>query len=185
MAAGKKIVVPYRRKRDGKTDYKHRLKILLSQKPRFVVRKSNTRLIVQIITYTPDGDNIQLNINSSILKTHGWKYALNNIPAAYLLGIVAGKIAQKNNITEAIFDMGREQSIKGSKLYAVLKGAIDSGLKIPANPSIFPSEDRLMGKHISNYAETAPGFQKLKKEKVDFKNMEKQIQTIKTSVLGK
>jgi len=35
----KPISVPYRRKREGKTNYKKRLKLLLSNKPRLVIQQ--------------------------------------------------------------------------------------------------------------------------------------------------
>lgn len=35
-----------------------------------------------------------------------------------------------------------------------MKGAVDSGLEIPHSKEIFPSEDRLTGKHIDKYRKT-------------------------------
>jgi len=53
--------------------------------------------------------------------------------------------------------------MKGSKIYAVLKGASDAGLEIPHSPDILPSEERIKGGHIVGYA------QKLKKDKKRYK----------------
>jgi hypothetical protein len=49
---------------------------------------------------------------------------------------------------ECIVDFGLQNpSKKGdNKLYGILKGAIDGGLIIPADDSIFPNEDKLFAK---------------------------------------
>ena len=51
MSRSKTQVVPFKRKREGKTDYKKRLKLLSSSKPRLVIRKSLKNMTVQIIEY--------------------------------------------------------------------------------------------------------------------------------------
>jgi len=65
------------------------------------------------------------------------------------------KIAQRKGITEALVDIGITTSIKGSKIYSVVKGLRDGGLKIPADEKMFPSEERIKGEHIKKYAETS------------------------------
>jgi large subunit ribosomal protein L18 len=143
--------IPHRRKRQGKTDYKSRLSLIKSKKHRFVVRKSLKQMIIQAIEYSPKGDNVLFTITSSDLKKLGWKNSTSNIPSAYLTGLLAGKKAKEMKIKEGIFDLGINLSIKGTRIYSALKGLIDSGIKIPFSESIFPSEDRILGKHISNY----------------------------------
>jgi large subunit ribosomal protein L18 len=53
-------------------------------------------------------------------------------------------------------------------LFAALKGAVDAGLDIPHDPAIFPSQDRIMGKHIDKFRKTniAEQFQAVK-EKIE------------------
>jgi large subunit ribosomal protein L18 len=143
--------IPHRRKRQGKTDYKSRLSLIKSKKHRFVVRKSLKQMIIQAIEYSPKGDNVLFTITSSDLKKLGWKNSTSNIPSAYLTGLLAGKKAKEMKIKEGIFDLGINLSIKGTRIYSALKGLIDYGIKIPFSESIFPSEDRILGKHISNY----------------------------------
>jgi len=142
--------VKYRRKREGKTNYKKRLKLLISRKPRLVVRKTNTQIITQIIQYDANGDKIIVGFNSTNLKKLGWKHSCKNIPAAYLAGLIIGKKAQEKNIKEAILDLGLQTPISGSKLYATLQGAVDSGLKVPCSEEIFPNKERLEGQHTKN-----------------------------------
>lgn len=49
-------------------------------------------------------------------------------------------------------DIGFSNSIKWSRLYAVLAGALDSGLKIAVNAEVLPPKERLSGEHIAKYA---------------------------------
>lgn len=152
MKYNKVFALPYRRKRDGKTDYKKRLVMLKSKQPRLVVRKSNKNIQVQLIEYAPDGDKVLLTVRSGELKNFGWNSNTSNIPSAYLVGLLAGV---KSKDKEAILDIGLQASIKGSRIFAVLKGASDGGLKINFSEEVVPSADRIEGKHISGYAKEA------------------------------
>jgi len=150
--------VQFRRKRERKTNYKKRISLLTSGKPRLVIRRSLCNINLQIIEYKPDGDNIILSANSKELVKLGYNLNRGNIPAAYLTGLLLGQKAKKKAVKGAILDIGLNTHIKGSRIYAALKGVVDSGLKVPCSEEIFPPEERINGAHISNYAE------KLKKE---------------------
>ena len=152
MRKGSIFTVPFRRKRQGRTYYKKRLKILLSNKPRLVVRKSLKNLHASIVQYSAKGDKIILTVGSNALNNLGWKGGNGNLPSAYLIGFIAGKRAIEKGIKEAILDLGLNDSVKGSRLYAALAGAIDSGLKIPFDPGVLPSKDRISGDHIAKHA---------------------------------
>ncbi len=56
VTKGPKRRVPFRRKREGKTDYRLRIKLLLSNKPRLVVRRSLKNINVQLIDVSENGD---------------------------------------------------------------------------------------------------------------------------------
>ena len=152
MAKGASYVVQYRRKRAGRTNYKKRLDMLKSRKPRLVVRKSNKRILAQIIEYAEDGDRINAAADSNDLKGFGWKYSGKNLPASYLTGFLCAKRSMAKGNKEAVMDMGLQPSIKGSSLYAALKGAVDAGLQIPTGEKILPDEKRITGAHIADYA---------------------------------
>ena len=152
LMATKNYTVSYRRKRSGKTNYKKRLKLLLSSKPRLVVRKSLRSTIMQIIEYNPDGDKVLAAACSKDLTKLGWKGSTSNLSSAYLTGLLLGQKAKKAKVSEAILDIGLNTPAKGSRLFASVKGVIDSGLKVPSGNEIFPSKDRIEGKHIVNYA---------------------------------
>lgn len=180
MAKNKKTkVVPYRRKLNGRTDYRKRLKLLISHQPRLVIRKTNKNMVVQIVKYNADGDNVIVSVNSSQLKKHGWNHATGNLPAAYLTGILAGKLAIDKKIKNAIVDLGLQTPIKGSRLYASVKGAIDAGLEIPCGEEVFPSEERLTGKHITDFGKTSKQFKKSPE------GMEKAVADVKAKILKK
>lgn len=132
----------------AKTDYKARLALLKSEKPRLIVRRTNRYIIAQIAVSEIAQDKVIVGISSKILLSKGWaedaKGSLKSIPAAYLTGFILGKMAQEKNISEAILDIGMYRNIQKSRIYAVLKGAIDSGMEIPhsdeALPEINPGE---------------------------------------------
>ena len=152
MIKGEIFTVPFRRKREGRTYYKKRLKILLSDKYRLVVRKSLKNIHASIVKYNPKGDKVLVTVNSSSLSKLGWKGGTGNLPSAYLTGFLAGKKSVENGIKEAVLDIGFSNSVKGSRIYAALAGALDSGLKIPANLEILPPKERISGSHIAKYA---------------------------------
>jgi len=142
----------FKRRRLGKTDYQRRLKLLSSDKPRLVVRRSLNYITVQIVKSDKKGDNILAGITSKQLKKYNWKFACDNLPAAYLTGLLIGKLSEKK-IKEAILDSGLYQSTKGNRIYAVVKGAKDAGLNISVSEDVLPNEDRIKGKHISDDVE--------------------------------
>lgn len=152
MASGPRYVVKFRRRREGKTDYKQRLALLKSNTPRFIVRISNQYVICQVVKYAEGGDKTVVSISSKKLKDFGWKYSGKNLAAAYLSGFLAGKLAKKKKVDKAVFDIG-VQSNKSSKLFAALKGAVDAGIEIPHNTSKIPNEEKLCGKNISEQAQ--------------------------------
>ena len=147
----KRRVIPFRRKREGKTNYKKRIAYLNSGLPRLVIRKSSKNITAQIIVYEPKGDKVIASSNSVELKKLGWKLSGSNTPASYLVGFLIGKKAVEKKIHEAILDLGLYQPLPGSKVYAALKGAVDSGLKVPYDAAVVPKQERIEGKHISDY----------------------------------
>lgn len=150
--------VLFRRKREQKTDYQNRLKLLLSKQLRLVVRFTNSRIIAQVVEFQMQGDKVLVASDSSTLKKIGWNYSLKNFPAAYLTGLLLGKKAQQRGIKQAILDPGTKAPLRKSKVYAFLKGVVDSGLPVPyGDKEIFPSEDHISGKKISDYAHQLKG----------------------------
>jgi large subunit ribosomal protein L18 len=146
------FTVRYRRKREGKTDYKTRRKLLTGSMPRIVARRSLKNIWLQVIEFKPDGDKVLVSAHSRELRKLGWKGALNNLPAAYLCGLLLGKKAKAKNITSAVYDIGLNVSVKGAVWYAALKGIVDAGVAVPHAKEILPSEQRIRGEHIAAWA---------------------------------
>lgn len=140
-----KRIIPYRRKREGRTNYKKRLALLKSGLPRVVIRPSNKYIVMQLVEYQPDGDKITLTVSSK--KLDGWKHGAKSLPAAYLTGL---SFAKQTKAKKAIVDIGLEKHRAGTRICAAIKGLVDGGLDVPVSEEIFPKEDRLMGKHISD-----------------------------------
>ncbi len=156
----KTVRVQFRRRREGKTDYRKRLALLKSGKPRAVVRKTLTKTIVQIVEYHPEGDRVLASAISPNLAGHGWKHSFSNTPASYLTGLLAGKKALKNGINEAVLDIGLSVTVRGSKEFAALKGLLDSGMDIPHGKKILPGDEGLTGAFIDEGY--PPDFEKVK-----------------------
>lgn len=163
--------MPFKRRRLGKTDYRKRLDLLLSKKSRLVVRKSLKYIRAQVIEFDNVGDKTMATASSEELKKLGWKFSTDNIPAAYLTGLLIGKKAVKKGIKEAILDEGLYASVPGSRVYAVVKGAVDSGLKVPVEEKVLPKEERIKGTHIASHLDK-------------FKSLPEEFERIRQKILG-
>jgi large subunit ribosomal protein L18 len=141
----------FRRRKEGKTNYNKRLRLLSNKKLRLVVRITNKRIISQIIEYEEKGDKVLVSTDSQELKKYGWKYSVKNTPAAYLTGILCASKAGKKGVKNVILDIGLKTPSKGARIFAVLKGAIDGGLKAPYGDEKFPDDKRVEGESISKY----------------------------------
>ncbi|MBS3781724.1 MAG: 50S ribosomal protein L18 [Candidatus Thermoplasmatota archaeon] len=150
MAEGSRYRMPLKRRKEGKTDYRQRLKLLKSGKPRAVVRYSNKHIRVQFIRYHRDGDRIEASASSEHLEDMGWKGHGSNLPSAYLVGYLAGKRASEKGIEEAVLDIGLNHPEKGGKLFSALNGIIDAGVSVPHDPEVLPEDERIKGKHIDD-----------------------------------
>jgi large subunit ribosomal protein L18 len=153
MAHSAKYRVPFRRRREGKTNYRLRLNLLLSRKPRLVARKSLNNMVAQLVAYDEKGDKVLVSAHSKELVKMGYKGHCGNIPAAYLTGLLLGKKALKEGYDEAVLDIGLNAATKGASVFAILKGAVDAGMDIPHSEDILPEEDRINGSHVKAYAE--------------------------------
>src|SRR3990172_7663136 len=111
--------------------------MILSHKPRLVVRKSNNNIALQIVEYHPEGDRALASAHSKELMELGYTGHGGNAKAGYLVGYLGGTRAVKNKI-----DKGVAPPVKGSTVFAVLLGAIEAGLDVPHNKEILPPVER-------------------------------------------
>ena len=151
MAHGKNQRLRFKRRRDGETDYRRRMKLLRGETPRAVVRISNTQTICQLVEFNPDGDIVIASVNGkTLVDKYSWPEdaSRKSIPASYLTGFALAKNAISSGHESAILDIGLSASSKGSRVFAALKGMIDAGLEIPHGEDVLPDEDRINGIHI-------------------------------------
>lgn len=186
MAQGPTYRVKFRRRREGKTNYYRRRRLLLSRRSRLVVRKTNTNTIVQIVNASVVGDSTVASAISSELGDHGWTAGTGNIPAAYLTGLLAGLRAKSRGVKEAVLDVGLNPPVKGSRVYAALKGAVDAGLEVPHNPEVLPDDSRITGEHIvasyEHFGDKSNMFSELGKKKTTITTIPKKVQTVKKAL---
>ena len=153
-----------RRRQEGKTDYGKRVKLLKSEKPRLVVRRTNRYIIAQYTLSEDAKDKIIFGINSKALLKYGWpeefRGSLKSLSAAYLTGFLMGKKIQKQKLEQPIIDFGMLRMQHKNKLFAFIKGVIDSGIEISCKEEAFPEEERIKGKKLKK--DFSKHFEKIK-----------------------
>jgi len=149
------IKVQYKRRRQNKTDYLARRNLLESGVPRLVVRKTNRYILAQVIQCYEARDKIICSANSKELVEYGLKptFSIKNLSASYLTGYLCSLRAIGKNIKKVILDIGLQRSTKGSKLYALAKGAIDAGIELNCSEEMFPAEIEIDDKILSKIKE--------------------------------
>jgi len=176
-------VAPFRRKREGKTDYRMRIRMLSGQKPRLVIRPAVKNMSAQIVVYNDKGDIVVAGSHSHALKHYGWTVHGGNLPAAYLTGYLLGMRARKKNIGNAVLDTGTRTPIKGGRIYACAQGVIDAGVHVPIDKKVIPSIERLSGAHIELYAkQNKKEFQDYVKKNVDPTTVRKLFAQVKAAL---
>merc|ERR1712085_17629 len=201
----KRMQVKNRRRREGKTDYYARRKMVIqaknkynSPKYRLVVRITNKRVICQVAYATIRGDRVLAAADSFELEKFGVPAGFTNYPACYATGLlIARRTLQKmgmdkeiTGVTECdaeefhvededndrkpfkcILDCGLIRTIPSSRVFGILKGAVDGGLHIPHSIKKFPGYgepeergmdysydaaahlERILGSHVQEYME--------------------------------
>ncbi len=141
-----------RRRREYKTDYRKRIKILKGGVPRIVFRKSNRYVIAQYVTSKQAQDKVEFGVSSRDLIKYDWPKetlgSLKSIPASYLLGLLMGRNIIKKKLKTPIVDFGMLRTIHKNRIYSFLKGLIDSDIKIKCKEEFFPPEDKIKGKNL-------------------------------------
>jgi large subunit ribosomal protein L18 len=144
--------VSKRRRIESKTDYLKRLKMLKGESPRLVFRKTNRYVIAQYVTSKEAQDKIEIGLTSQSLKGYGWpkefEGSLKSLTAAYLTGFLIGKEIQKKKLETPIMDFGMTRVIRKNKVFAFLKGVLDSGVEVSCPEENFPEQERIEGKNM-------------------------------------
>lgn len=94
----KRFQVKFRRRREGKTDYRARKFLTFQQKNkyntpkyRFVVRSTNRNIIVQVISPSVLGDQVLCQAQSKELRGYGLQAGFTNYAASYATGLLLAR----------------------------------------------------------------------------------------------
>ncbi len=153
MAHGKSQRLRMKRRRNGQTDYRRRMKLLRGGAPRAVVRISNTQVTCQLAEFGTDGDRILASVTGkTLVDSYSWPLdaSRKSVPACYLAGYAMAKAAISAGHKEAVLDIGLSASSSGSRVFSALKGMVEAGLEIPHGETVLPDEERSTGAHISD-----------------------------------
>jgi large subunit ribosomal protein L5e len=169
----KRLQTKYRRRRNGKTDFYARKKMVCQEKNKYnspkyrlVVRRTNRRVICQIVYSTIVGDRVLTQATSPELEKYGVPVGHANYAAYYATGLLVARRALKllkmdEEITgveevdaeeyhvedshegekrpfKCILDLGCIRTVTGARIFGALKGAVDGGLNVPHKVRKFP-----------------------------------------------
>lgn len=163
----KRYHVKFRRRRECKTDYKARTKLIAQDKNkyntpkyRFVVRITNRDVVAQIFSSDLNHDECIVSAYSHELRRYGLTVGLTNYSACYATGLLlARRLIEKFGMEQtgqeevdgdffladedsgafkAFLDLGLARATTGANVFGALKGAVDGGLHIPHSTKRFP-----------------------------------------------
>merc|ERR1712216_601588 len=156
----KRYQVKYKRRRDGKTDYRQRLKLTRqdknkysSPKYRLVVRFTNKDIVCQIMYATITGDKCICAAYAHELPKSGLKVARRALKKLGLDEIYEGctepdgedfhveEVEGEKRPFRCLLDVGLRATNRGGRVWGALKGACDGGLDIPHNEKRYPGYD--------------------------------------------
>jgi len=186
----------FRRRREGKTDYYARRRLVFQDKDkydtrkyRFVVRRTNKRIICQVIHATLKGDRCMVSADSQELTKYGMTNGPTNYSAAYCVGLLAARrllttlnladkyagqakcngdffsvkpIENSPRPFKAFLDVGLVRTTTGNRVFGAMKGACDGGLNIPHNTKRFPGAHVQKAEVVTNKRGKAAEVEKSK-----------------------
>ena len=137
-----------------------------TQKYRFIVRRTNSKIVCQIAYATIQGDRVLAQAMSTELPRYGVTVGLKNYAAAYCTGLllarrllkqvgldtafvgkkeasgdefhVADDFEGERRPFKAVLDVGLYRTTVGARLFGALKGACDGGIDVPHSVKRFP-----------------------------------------------
>jgi len=150
MARGTTYRLALKRRREGKTDYRRRTRYLVSGIPRLVARRSNAHYFAHVVVPSEKGDITVVSAHSKELaRDFGWQGHGASASTGYLTGYLVGKRAVKGGVERAILDAGLVIPGAGSNIFALVKGAVDGGLKVPCDEGCYPKMGRIRGEEVA------------------------------------
>ncbi|XXG87215.1 hypothetical protein AAC387_Pa11g1958 [Persea americana] len=136
----KRFQVKYKRRREGKTDYRARIRLINQDKNkyntpkyRFVVRFTNKDIITQIVSASITGDTILAAAYAHELPRYGLEVGLTNYAAAYCTGLLLArrvlKILELDDEYEGNVEAtGEDYSVEAADTRRPFRALLDVGL---------------------------------------------------------
>jgi large subunit ribosomal protein L5e len=136
----KRYQVKFRRRREGKTDYRARIRLINQDKNkyntpkyRFVVRFTNKDIIAQIVSATITGDNVLASAYAHELPGYGLEVGLTNYAAAYCTGLLLARRVLKMLEMDAEYEgnveaSGEDYSVEPTDTRRPFRALLDVGL---------------------------------------------------------
>ncbi|CDI98331.1 ribosomal protein l5 [Echinococcus multilocularis] len=137
----KRFQVKFRRRREGKTDYYARKRLIWQDKNkyntpkyRFVVRFTNKDIVCQIIYACMDGDRVVATAYSHELPRYGVKIGLTNYSAAYCTGLLLARRVLKKLKLDGLYQgqtevNGENYLVESKEKRGAFKCFLDVGLR--------------------------------------------------------
>lgn len=141
----KRYQTKYRRRREGKTDYYARRRLVTQDKDKYdrpkyrlVVRFTNAKVITQIVKSEIIGDKVECQANSAELKKFGLTAGLTNYASSYATGLLLARrlltslkmndiYKHNSNIDGSVYDVN-EKFENGDYDRRPFKAIMDVGL---------------------------------------------------------
>ncbi|KAJ8300376.1 hypothetical protein KUTeg_021895 [Tegillarca granosa] len=149
----KRFQVKFRRRREGRTDFFARKRLVVQEKNKYntpkyrmIVRFTNKDIICQIAYARIEGDMIMCCAYAHELPRYGVKVGLTNYAAAYCTGLLLARRGQtevdgdeyyvedadgESGTFRCFLDVGLHRTTTGARVFGAMKGAADGGLDIP------------------------------------------------------
>ncbi|KAF3336862.1 hypothetical protein FCM35_KLT19448 [Carex littledalei] len=136
----KRYQVKFKRRRQGKTDYRARIRLINQDKNkyntpkyRFVVRFTNKDITAQIISATIAGDVVMAAAYSHELPRYGLAVGLTNYAAAYCTGLLLARRVLKHLEMDAEYEgqveaTGEDYQVEPSETRRPFRALLDVGL---------------------------------------------------------
>ncbi|KAI0981495.1 hypothetical protein GJ496_000955 [Pomphorhynchus laevis] len=136
----KRFQVKFKRRREGKTDYYARKRLIHQDKNKYntpkyrlIVRITNRDIIIQIAYATIEGDRVVCRASSSELPRYGVKLGLTNYAAAYCTGLLlARRVLKQYNLADTYLGKidadGTEALYEENEERKTFRAVLDVGL---------------------------------------------------------
>ncbi|XP_047956741.1 60S ribosomal protein L5-like [Salvia hispanica] len=136
----KRYQVKFKRRREGKTDYRARIRMINQDKNkyntpkfRFVVRFTNKDIIAQICSASIAGDHVLASAYAHELPGYGLEVGLTNYAAAYCAGLLLGRRVLKKLELDQEYEgnveaTGEDYSVEPADSRRPFRALLDVGL---------------------------------------------------------